>query len=59
MKPPEDGSTFDLKYLGSTLLDELEEGKSYGNSISAEAVNIIVHMVICLTKIDRPTEVIP
>ena len=44
-KATTEGATFLMNYLGSTLLDELEEGKSYGNSMSAEAVKIIVTMV--------------
>lgn len=41
-----DGVTFHVKYLGSTLVSELEEeGQSYGDSISAEAIRTIVVMV--------------
>lgn len=41
-----DGVIFHVKYLGSTLVSELEEeGQSYGDSISAEAVKAIVNMV--------------
>jgi low density lipoprotein receptor adapter protein 1 len=41
----QDGITFNVKYLGSTLVTELdEEGQSYGDSISAEAVNTVVNM---------------
>jgi len=40
-----DGVAFYLKYLGSTLVAELEEeGASYGDNISAEAVKTIVNM---------------
>jgi hypothetical protein len=35
-----------VKYLGSTLVSELEEeGQSYGDSISADAIKNIVAMV--------------
>ena len=37
--------TFYVKYLGSTLVDELEDGESYGEGTSSEAVKIIVAMV--------------
>jgi len=41
-----DGVTFLVKYLGSTLVTELdEEGQSYGDQISAEAVHTVVSMV--------------
>lgn len=41
-----DGVTFHVKYLGNTLVTELdEEGQSYGDSISADAVKTIVAMV--------------
>lgn len=40
-----DGVTFHVKYLGNTLVTELdEEGQSYGDSISADAVKTIVAM---------------
>ena len=45
-----EGVTFYVKYLGSTLLEELEEGRSYGNKMSAEAVHAIVTMVIIVYK---------
>lgn len=42
----EDGAVFHVKYLGSTLVTELdEEGQSYGDCISAEAVKTVVSMV--------------
>jgi len=41
-----DGVTFHLKYLGSTLVEELErDDDSYGDMISAEAIRTIVAMV--------------
>ena len=41
-----DGVVFHMKYLGSTLVEELqEEGQSYGDNISAKAIKTIVHMV--------------
>ena len=41
-----DGVTFHLKYLGSTLVEELErDDDSYGDTISAEAIRTIVAMV--------------
>lgn len=41
-----DGVTYHVKYLGNTLVAELdEEGQSYGDSISADAVKTIVAMV--------------
>ena len=44
--PVKDGVTFTAKYLGSTLVEELEdEAQSYGHTISAEAVKAIVTMV--------------
>ncbi|KAI0218515.1 Low density lipoprotein receptor adapter protein 1-A, partial [Lamellibrachia satsuma] len=40
-----DGVTFHLKYLGSTLVEELEnDDDSYGDSISTEAIRTIVAM---------------
>jgi hypothetical protein len=40
-----DGVIFHVKYLGSTLVSELEEeGQSYGDSICAEAIKTIVAM---------------
>ena len=42
----EDGVTFHLKYLGSILVEELEnDDDSYGDNISAEAIRVIVAMV--------------
>ena len=45
-----EGVTFYLKYLGSTLLDELPTGQSYGEGQSSKAVQRIVDMVglVCL-----------
>lgn len=47
-----DGMTFYLKHLGSTLVEELPEGDSYGDGISSKAVASIVSMVstrgVCL-----------
>lgn len=40
-----EGVTFCIKSLGSMLVEELEEGVSYGDSVSAEAVSTIVNMV--------------
>lgn len=41
-----EGVTFYLKYLGSTLVEELEEeGVSYGDTVSPDAVKTIVNMV--------------
>lgn len=39
-----EGVTFYLKYLGSTLLDELPLGESYGEGVSSRAVQRIVDM---------------
>lgn len=39
-----EGVTFYLKYLGSTLLDELPTGQSYGEGQSSKAVQRIVDM---------------
>ncbi|XP_064607501.1 low density lipoprotein receptor adapter protein 1-like [Liolophura sinensis] len=39
-----DGMTFYLKHLGSTLVEELPEGDSYGDGISSKAVASIVSM---------------
>ena len=44
-EPVKEGVTFYVKYLGSTLVDELEDGESYGEGTSSEAVKIIVAMV--------------
>jgi hypothetical protein len=44
--PVKDGVTFNAKYLGSILVEELEdEAQSYGHSICAEAVKSIHTMV--------------
>ena len=40
-----EGVGFYLKYLGSTLLDELPLGESYGEGVSTRAVQRIVDMV--------------
>jgi len=41
-----EGVIFHVKYLGSTLVSELEEeGQSYGDSICAQAIKTIVAMV--------------
>lgn len=45
-----EGVTFYLKYLGSTLLEELPEGESYGEGVSAKAVQRIVDMAKSLVK---------
>ena len=37
--------TFYLKYVGSTLVEELEEGESYGHRVSKNAIATIVNMV--------------
>ncbi|XP_045197455.2 low density lipoprotein receptor adapter protein 1-like isoform X2 [Mercenaria mercenaria] len=39
-----EGVAFYLKYLGSTLLDELPHGESYGEGVSSRAVQRIVDM---------------
>lgn len=39
-----EGVAFYLKYLGSTLLDELPQGESYGEGVSSRAVQRIVDM---------------
>ncbi|XP_060568803.1 low density lipoprotein receptor adapter protein 1-like [Ruditapes philippinarum] len=39
-----EGVAFYLKYLGSTLLDELPQGESYGEGVSSKAVQRIVDM---------------
>lgn len=41
----DDGVVFYLKYLGSTLVEEIEDDESYGDGISAKAVQRIVAMV--------------
>ncbi|XP_035825352.1 low density lipoprotein receptor adapter protein 1-A isoform X3 [Aplysia californica] len=45
-EPVEDGVTFYLKYIGSTLVEEIESDETYGDGISAKAV----HNVIALAK---------
>ena len=44
-EPVQDGMTFYLKYVGSTLVEELEEGESYGDRVSKNAITTIVNMV--------------
>ena len=44
-----EGVAFYLKYLGSTLLDELPQGESYGEGVSSKAVQRIVDMVKIIT----------
>ena len=48
-----EGVTFYLKYLGSTLLDELPTGQSYGEGQSSKAVQRIVDMVGLCNKNNR------
>ncbi|XP_074662362.1 uncharacterized protein LOC141914921 [Tubulanus polymorphus] len=44
-EPVADGVTFYLKFLGSTLVEELnDDGQSYGEGISSEAVKRVVTM---------------
>ncbi|KAK3589353.1 hypothetical protein CHS0354_009997 [Potamilus streckersoni] len=45
-----EGVVFYLKYLGSTLLDELPLGESYGEGISTRAVHQIVEMAKSVGK---------
>ncbi|KAL3882665.1 hypothetical protein ACJMK2_028983 [Sinanodonta woodiana] len=45
-----EGVVFYLKYLGSTLLDELPLGESYGEGISTRAVQRIVEMAKSVGK---------
>lgn len=40
-----DGLTFYLKYLGSTLVEEISEGDSYGDGISTKAIQRVIAMV--------------
>ena len=47
-----EGVTFYLKYLGSTLLDELPTGQSYGEGQSSKAVQRIVDMVSLYTVVN-------
>ncbi|ESO87935.1 hypothetical protein LOTGIDRAFT_145948, partial [Lottia gigantea] len=42
-EPVADGVTFYLKYLGSTLVEEIPEDESYGDTISLKAVQRIVN----------------
>ena len=44
-EPVKEGVSFYVKYLGSTLVEELDDGQSYGDAISSEAVKTIVNMV--------------
>ncbi|CAI9727036.1 density lipoprotein receptor adapter 1-like [Octopus vulgaris] len=39
-----DGLTFYLKYLGSTLVEEISEGESYGDGISTKAIQRVIAM---------------
>ncbi|CAD5119237.1 DgyrCDS7870 [Dimorphilus gyrociliatus] len=48
-----EGVTFCLKSLGSMLVEELEDGVSYGESVSAETVSTIVNM----NKAKKPEKV--
>ena len=49
-EPVKTGVNFYLEYLGSTLVEELEEGLSYGNKICSKAVKIIMDMVSRRTR---------
>ncbi|XP_025098167.1 low density lipoprotein receptor adapter protein 1-like isoform X2 [Pomacea canaliculata] len=46
----DDGVVFYLKYLGSTLVEEIEDDESYGDGISAKAVQRIVAMAKSIGK---------
>ncbi len=37
--------TFYVKYAGSTLVEELEDGESYGDRVCGNAVTTILNMV--------------
>ncbi|GFR95630.1 low density lipoprotein receptor adapter protein 1-like [Elysia marginata] len=45
-----DGITFYLKYIGSTLVEELEDGQTYGDGISSKAVHNIILMAKAANK---------
>ncbi|XP_069130764.1 low density lipoprotein receptor adapter protein 1-like [Argopecten irradians] len=45
-----DGLTFYMKYLGSTLVEEADDGESYGDGASTKAVQNIVTMAKALGK---------
>ena len=40
-----EGMTFYLKYLGSTLVEEISDGESYGDGISTKAIQRVISMV--------------
>lgn len=44
-EPVAEGVTFFLKYIGSTLVEEIENDETYGDGISAKAVHNIILMV--------------
>ncbi|CAE1275762.1 LDLRAP1 [Acanthosepion pharaonis] len=39
-----EGMTFYLKYLGSTLVEEISDGESYGDGISTKAIQRVISM---------------
>ncbi|GFO15201.1 low density lipoprotein receptor adapter protein 1-like [Plakobranchus ocellatus] len=43
-EPVNEGITFYLKYIGSTLVEELEDDQTYGDGISSKAVHNIILM---------------
>ncbi|OWF39169.1 low density lipoprotein receptor adapter protein 1-A-like [Mizuhopecten yessoensis] len=45
-----DGLTFYMKYLGSTLVEEADDGESYGDGASTKAVQSIVTMAKAVGK---------
>ena len=45
-EPVAEGITFYLKYIGSTLVEELDDDQTYGDGISSKAVHNIILMVV-------------
>ena len=45
-EPVEEGVTFYLKYIGSSLVEEIQQDESYGDGISTKAVTTIISMVL-------------
>ena len=47
-EPVAEGITFYLKYIGSTLVEEIDDDQTYGDGISSKAVHSIILMVMLL-----------
>ncbi|RUS90884.1 hypothetical protein EGW08_001391 [Elysia chlorotica] len=49
-EPVAEGITFYLKYIGSTLVEELDDNQTYGDGISSKAVHNIILMAKAANK---------